>query len=87
MSLVAIVMGLAVRLSQWNIKDEIYTAQQRYFCSWPGCKQSIFPGMEWIYIWREHKDKKGHKATELAKAHAWHRIEKAPTERGFSVRK
>ena len=39
------------------------------------CKKTILPGARYIYITREYKDKNGNKATELAKAHAYHRIE------------
>jgi len=31
--------------------------------------------MQWKYIWREYKDSKGNKGTELAKIHAFHRVE------------
>jgi len=63
----------------WSIKklNETFTADQVYVCAWPECRNYILPGMQWKYIWRECKDSKGHKGTELAKAHAYHRIEEA----------
>ena len=59
----------------WNIKDvgEIHTAKYIFVCAL--CPNYILPDMRFIYVQREYTDREGNKATELAKAHAYHRVE------------
>lgn len=46
---------------------KVHIAQRSYVCAI--CPKPILPGMLFLYICKEHRDKHGNRAVEISKAH------------------